>query len=84
MCAESIAFTREVEIRNPSHIRAMSVGVELRVCAGVRFVQVRLTGTHVRGFGAGLQCPLRMTGVSTCAACGMCWCVRVCDVCKVV
>ena len=48
VCAQSIACACEVEIRNPSHVRARSVGGELPVCAGARFVQDRLTGTHVR------------------------------------
>ena len=33
LCAESITGAREVVIRNPSHVRARSVGGELPVCA---------------------------------------------------
>ena len=44
----------------------------------------RLTGAHDRGFGTDVKYPSRMTGVSTCAACGMCRCVRAGDFCKIV
>ena len=44
MCTESVACTREVETRNPPHVRARSVGREVLVGAGVRFVQDLLTG----------------------------------------
>ena len=47
-CGESIACLRDVGIRNPSHVRARSVGGELPVCANVQFVQDRLTGVYVR------------------------------------
>ena len=83
VCAESIACAREVEIGNLSYVRAKSVGGELPVCAGARFVQACLMGAQVWGFETGVQYPSRMTGVLTCAACGMCRCVRARDSCKI-
>ena len=44
VCVECIARTSEVGIRNASHVRVRSVGRVFPVCAGVRFVQDRLTG----------------------------------------
>ena len=49
------------------------------VCAGVRCVQSRLTGAHVRLFGTGVQFLLLVAGVIACAARGMCWYVRACN-----
>ena len=53
------------------------------VCEGVRFVQDSLTGAHVRGFGTGMQCPSRVTGVYAHPVCGMCRFVRACDLCNI-
>ena len=54
-CTVSLAYVRCFYIRGVPYVP---------VYAGVRVVQDRLTGAHVRGFGTSVQCPSRVPDVS--------------------
>lgn len=69
-CTVSLAYDRRFYMRNVRYVP---------MCAGVRFVQDRSTGAHVRWFGTSVQYPLRVPGVAVYAPSDMCWCVRACN-----